>query len=169
MDPVGYTATYAVRTDASWVATLLDVSVEGAGWARTLRLEAEGGRWRAGTSERGDLDAALRGAQHAGAGLPGLEDPDLLAGACDVELSGSALLSTPAIRRLGLLDAEPGVAHRVSAAWVQVPSLEVLQADLIYTALGDGRVRVASETFSVDLSVDAAGFVRERPGLATRI
>jgi hypothetical protein len=67
-----------------------------------------------------------------------------------------------------LLGAEAGVAHRISVAWVLLPSLEVVQADQIYTSLGDGRVRFASETFSADLVVDDDGFVRDYPGLATR-
>jgi hypothetical protein len=166
VDPIAFTARYELRTDASWVTTSLEVSTEGGGWSRTLRLEAERGRWRASTSERGDLDAALRAGGHAGAGLPGLEDADLLVGACDVDLAGSALTNVLPIRRLGLLKAEAGVAHRISVAWVLVPSLEVIQADHIYTALGDGQVRYASETFSADLTVDDQGFVREYPGLA---
>ena len=168
VDPIAYTARYELRTDASWVTTSLEVTSEGAGWSRTLRLRSEEGAWRATTSEQGDLDAALAAAGHAGAGLPGTEDPDLLLGAYDVDLTGSPLTNTLPIRRLGLLKAEAGVAHRVSVAWVLLPSLEVIQADQIYTALGDGRVRFANETFSADLTVDDEGFVREYPGLALR-
>jgi hypothetical protein len=43
-----------------------------------------------------------------------------------------------------------------------------VQADQIYTALGDGRVRFANETFSADLTVDDEGFVVDYPGLAQR-
>ena len=168
VDPIAYTARYELRTDASWVTTSLEVTSEGAGWSRTLRLQSEEGLWRATTSEQGDLDAALGAVGHAGAGLPGTEDPDLLLGAYDVDLTGSPLTNTLPIRRLGLLKAEAGVAHRVSVAWVLLPSLEVIQADQIYTALGDGRVRFANETFSADLTVDDEGFVREYPGLAVR-
>jgi len=168
VDPVPYTARYELRTGPDWVTTALEVSTEGAGWSRTLRLESEEGRWRTSTTERGDLDAALTAAGHAGAGLPGPEDPDLLFGAFDVDLTGSPLTNTLPIRRLGLLKAEPGVAHRVSVAWVLLPSLELVQADQIYTALGDGRVRFANETFSADLVVDDDGFVLEYPGLAER-
>ena len=90
------------------------------------------------TAEQGDLDAALTAAGHAGAGLPGTEDTDLLVGAYDVDLTGSPLTNTLPIRRLGLHKAEPGVAHRISVAWVLLPSLEVVQADQIYTAVGEG-------------------------------
>jgi hypothetical protein len=168
VDPIAYTCRYELRTDESWATARLDVSSEGAGWMRTLRLELAAGRWRATTAEQGDLDGALAAAGHAGAGLPGTEDPDLLFGAFDVDLTGSPLTNTLPIRRLGLLKAEPGVAHRLSVAWVLVPSLEVVQADQIYTALGDGRVRFASETFSADLDVDDDGFVIHYPGLARR-
>jgi hypothetical protein len=168
VDPIAYTCRYELQTDESWATARLDISAEGAGWLRTLRLELAAGRWRATTAEQGDLDGALAAAGHAGAGLPGTEDPDLLFGAFDVDLTGSPLTNTLPIRRLGLLKAEPGVAHRLSVAWVLVPSLEVVQADQIYTALGDGRVRFASETFSADLDVDDDGFVIHYPGLARR-
>ena len=169
VDPIPYNARYELRTGPDWVTTALEVSTEGAGWSRTLRLDSEDGRWRLSTAERGDLDAALTASGHAGAGLPGTEDPDLLYGAFDVDLTGSPLTNTLPIRRLGLLKAEPGVAHRVSVAWVLLPSLEVVQADQIYTALGDGRVRFANETFSADLAVDDEGFIVEYPGLAERV
>jgi hypothetical protein len=168
VDPIAYTCSYELQTDEAWATVRLDISSEGAGWLRTLRLGLAAGRWRATTAEQGDLDGALAAAGHAGAGLPGTEDPDLLFGAFDVDLTGSPLTNTLPIRRLGLLTAEPGVAHRLSVAWVLVPSLEVVQADQIYTALGGGRVRFATETFSADLTVDDAGFVIEYPGLARR-
>jgi hypothetical protein len=169
IDPVRYTCRYELQTDPSWATSRFEVSAEGAGWARSVRLELAAGRWRATTSEQGNLDAALTAAGHAGAALPGTEDPDLLYGAFDVDLSGSPLTNTLPIRRLNLLKAEPGVAHRLSVAWVLLPSLEVVQADQIYTTLGDGMVRYATETFSADLVLDDDGFVRDYPGLARRV
>jgi hypothetical protein len=83
-----------------------------------------------------------------------------------MDLTGSPLTNTLPIRRLNLLKAQTGVAHRVSVAWVLVPSLEVVQADQIYTSLGDGMVRFANETFSADLLVDDEGFIVDYPGLA---
>lgn len=169
VDPIPYTCRYELRTDESWTTARVDVTSEGGGWSRTLRLELAAGRWRATTAEQGDLDAALSAAGHAGTGLPGTEDPDLLFGAFDVDLTGSPLTNTLPIRRLGLLHAEPGVAHRLNVAWVLIPSLEVVQSDQIYTALGDGRVRFATETFGTDLTVDSDGFVVDYPGLAQRV
>ena len=169
VDPIAYTCTYELQTDAEWATTRFDVAAEGAGWARSLRLELAAGRWRATTSEQGNLDAALVAAGHARSGLPGIEDPDQLYGAFDVDLTGSPMTNTLPIRRLNLLKADPGVAHRISVAWVLVPSLEVVQADQIYTLLSEGVVRFASETFSADLVVDDDGFVAHYPGLAKMI
>jgi hypothetical protein len=167
-DPIAFTARYELRTDPSWVTARLDVQTEGGGWARSARLELAAGRWRITATEQGDLDAALAAAGHARAGLPGIEDPDQLYGAFDVDLGGSPLTNSLPIRRLELLKAETGVAHRLTVAWVLIPSLEVVQADQIYTPLGDHRIRYASETFSADLTIDDEGFVNEYPGLALR-
>lgn len=169
VDPIAYTCRYEVQTDPTWATARLDVSAEGAGWVRSVRLELAAGRWRVTATEQGDLDAALTAAGHARAGLPGMEDPDLLYGAFDVDLSGSPLTNSLPIRRLDLARAENGVAHRLSVAWVLLPSLEVVQADQIYTAIGDGKVRYASETFSADLTIDDDGFVLDYPGLAERV
>ena len=56
----------------------------------------------------------------------------------------------------------------LSVVWVILPILEVVKADKIYTPLGEGLVRFASETFSADLVIDDDGFVRDYPGLAKR-
>ncbi len=169
VDPIAYTCRYELQTDPDWATTRLEVGTEGAGWARSLRLELAAGRWRATTSEQGNLDAVLTATGHARAGLPGTEDPDLLYGAFDVDLTGSPMTNTLPIRRLKLLQAEAGVAHRISVAWVLLPSLEVVQADQIYTLQSEGIVRFANETFSADLVVDDDGFVAHYPGLAKMI
>ncbi|MFF5296770.1 putative glycolipid-binding domain-containing protein [Paractinoplanes globisporus] len=169
IDPIPFTCRYELRTEPGWSTAHIDVTAEGAGWVRSVRLELAAGRWRATTAEQGNLDAVLSAAGHAGAGLPGIEDPDQLYGAYDVDLGGSPLTNTLPIRRLGLLKAEAGVSHRISAAWVLVPSLEIVQADQIYTPLGDNRIRYASETFSAELTVDDEGFVVDYPGLARRV
>ncbi|MBU2667745.1 putative glycolipid-binding domain-containing protein [Actinoplanes bogorensis] len=171
VDPIPYTCRYELRTGPDWTTSYFDVAAEGAGWARTVRLELAAGRWRVTTAEQGNLDAVLAAAGHAGAGLPGTEDPDLLYGAFDVDLSGSPLTNTLPVRRLGLhhpTTDDTGVAHRLNVAWVLLPSLEVVAADQIYTALGEGRVRFANETFSADIAIDDDGFVLDYPGLAQR-
>ena len=169
VDPIAYTCRYEVQTDPGWVTSRAEVSTEGTGWARSLRLELAAGRWRATTTEQGNLDAVLSAAGHARAGLPGTEDADLLYGAFDIDLTGSPMTNTLPIRRLNLLRAETGVAHRISVAWILLPSLEVVQADQIYTRVGEGTIRFASETFSADMVVDDDGFVAHYPGLAKMV
>ncbi|WP_422772784.1 putative glycolipid-binding domain-containing protein [Plantactinospora sp. WMMC1484] len=168
VDPIPFTCRYELRTDEHWATAGLEVSCEGAGWLRTLRLERAAGRWRASTAEQGDLDAALTAAGRPGAGLPGTEEPERLAEAVDVDLSASPLFNTLPVRRLGLRDAAPGSSHRIVAVRVLVPSLQVVPAEQVYTVLAEGNVRFASQGFTADLTLDADGFVRHYPGLAQR-
>jgi uncharacterized protein len=169
VDPIPFTCRYDLVTDESWATVRLGVDVEGAGWSRSVRLERAAGRWRVTTAEEGDLDRVLVAAGHAPAGLPGAEDPDRLAAALDVDVSACPLFNVLPVRRLGLLDAAPGTAHRIDVAWVLLPSLSVVPAAQTYTALGDGRVRFASEGFTADIELDGAGYVRRYPGLAERV
>ncbi|MEU7615037.1 putative glycolipid-binding domain-containing protein [Micromonospora rifamycinica] len=166
VDPIPYTCRYRLATDADGITTSLAVEVEGAGWSRSVRLERDADGWRVRTGEQGDLDAALRAAGQSPAGLPGIEDTDRLHDALDVDLGGSALFNTLPIRRLGLAGAASGTAHRITVAWVLVPSLEVVAGEQVYTALGPGRVGFASDTFRAELEVDDTGLVRHYPGLA---
>ncbi|MFB9234981.1 putative glycolipid-binding domain-containing protein [Plantactinospora siamensis] len=168
VDPVPHTCQYEVLTDESWTTVRLEVTTEGAGWQRTVRLERAGDRWRVTTGEQGDLDAALRAAGRPPVGLPGTDDPDRLAEALDVDLGGAPLFNTLPVRRLGLLDAAPDTERGLTVAWVLVPSLVVVPAEQVYTTLGGGRVRFASDTFRADLDLDERGFVRDYPGLARR-
>jgi uncharacterized protein len=168
VDPIPYTCRYELTTDDRWVSGRLEVSAEGAGWLRTLRLELAAGRWRASTGEQGDLDEALRAAGHAPTGLPGTEEPSRLEGALDVDLGGSPLTNTLPVRRLGLLDAPAGTARTVKVAWVLLPGLVVLPADQTYTSLGERRLQFASGKFTAELELDADGFVTRYPGLANR-
>lgn len=165
-DPLPHTCRYELGTDDRWASVRLEVTVEGAGWLRTARLERAAGRWRVTTAEQGDLDAALRASGRTPAGLPGTEEPERLTDALDVDLGGSPLTNTLPIRRLGLLSAPAGTAHTVVAAWVLVPSLRVLPAQQTYTALGGGRIRYSSSSFTADLTVNAGGYVTAYPGLA---
>jgi hypothetical protein len=169
VDPIPYSCRYQLTTGPDWATTRLEVEAEGAGWLRNVRLERAGGRWRVTTGEQGDLDAALRAAGHPVAGLPGTDDPDRLAEAVDVDLGGSAPFNILPIRRLGLTRAAPETGHRITVAWVLVPSLTVVPAEQVYTALGPGRIRFTSDTFTADLDVDPDGWVVRYPGLAERI
>jgi hypothetical protein len=166
--PVPYTCRYELVADEGWAAARLEVSTEGTGWLRTLRLERAAGRWRASTAEQGDLDATLIAAGQPPAGLPGTEEPERLDDALDVDLSASPLFNILPVRRLGLRDAEPGTSHRIKVVWVLVPSLLILPVEQVYTALGGGDVSFTSEGFHADLRLDPDGYVLNYPGLAER-
>ncbi|MFC0526848.1 putative glycolipid-binding domain-containing protein [Phytohabitans kaempferiae] len=167
-DPIPFVCRYELVTDETWSTAHLDVSVEGAGWLRTLRLERAAGRWRVTTAEQGDLDRVLTQAGHAPAGLPGTEEPDRLHGAIDVDLAGAPLPNTLPIRRLGLLDAPAGTSHKLTMAWVLVPSLEVLPSDQVYSVVDERTIRFDIDGFGADLAVDQEGYVLTYPGLAAR-
>ncbi|MER7164624.1 putative glycolipid-binding domain-containing protein [Micromonospora sp. NPDC000207] len=169
VDPVPYTCRYTVTTGSDWATERLDVQTEGAGWARSVRLEQTSSGWRVTTNEEGDLDGVLAAAGHPTAGLPGTDDPDRLADAVDVDLTGSVLFNTLPVRRLGLADAPDGTEHRITVAWVLLPGLVVVPSDQVYTASGAGRVGFASGTFTADLTLDPDGYVRHYPGLAERV
>ena len=179
-DPLAYSGSYELLADQEWVSARLTINVEGAGWLRSLKLERAAGRWHATAGEQGDLDAALMHEGHTRAQLPGVENPDRLATALDVDLGYSPLTNTLPIRRLGLGAAAAGDARgagasqrspvgtqqTVAVAWVLVPSLVVVPAKQTYTVVGPGTIRYSSGDFSADLTVDGDGFVTHYPGLA---
>jgi uncharacterized protein len=168
VDPIPFVCRYELVTDETWTTAHLDVSVEGAGWVRTLRLERAAGRWRATTGEQGDLDRALVAAGHAPVGLPGTEEPDRLHDAVDIDLAGAPLPNTLPIRRLSLLGAPAGSTHHLTMAWVLVPSLEVLPSEQVYRVVDERTIRFDIDGFGADLVVDKEGYVLTYPGLAER-
>lgn len=91
-----------------------------------------------------------------------MDDPDELHGALDVDLAGSPLTNTLPLRRAGFTDTT------ILAAWVLVPSLQVVPAEQTYTMLGPGKVRYTAGAFTADLDVDTDGYVVHYPGLARR-
>ncbi|MFI5915449.1 putative glycolipid-binding domain-containing protein [Dactylosporangium sp. NPDC051541] len=157
-----YTCRYALQTDESWASTRLEVTVEGAGWLRNLRMERAAGRWRVTTSEQGDLERMLPTAP-----MPGIEEPDRLHAVLDIDLYNSPLTNTLPIRRLGLHRAEPGTKVDIEAAWVLFPSLAVLPYAQSYEVLAKRRIRYRSENFSAELDITDDGYVTEYSGLAT--
>ncbi|MGC5017232.1 putative glycolipid-binding domain-containing protein [Micromonospora sp. DT47] len=169
VDPIAYTCRYRLAAGPDGATTSLEVEAEGAGWSRRVRLERGAGGWRVTAGEQGDLDAALRAAGHPPAGLPGADDPDRLHDALDVDLGGSPLFNSLPVRRLGLAGAPPDLPRTITVAWVLVPSLEVVPAEQVYTALGPNRVRFASDTFRADLELDGNGLVLRYPGVAERV
>jgi uncharacterized protein len=165
-DPVPHTVRYSLLVDRDWATQRLEVTAEGAGWLRSVRLERAAGDWHVSAGEQGDLEAALVAVGRARLPLPGSEEPERLAEALDVDLGDCPLTNTLPIRRLGLLGAPVGTSRTITAAWVLVPSLAVIASQQTYTVLGEGRVRYASGTFAADLTVDPDGFVLHYPGLS---
>jgi len=161
--PVAYACRFELSTDSRWASSRCEVTSEGPGFMRTLRMERASGRWRITTSERGNLNAVVPTAP-----LAGSEEPERLTDALDVDLYASPLTNTLPIRRLNLLGKPAGTTSTIVAAWVLLPSLAVLPLEQTYTVLGDGKIRYASGNFTADLTVDEAGFVVDYPGLAIR-
>jgi hypothetical protein len=161
--PVKYVSRYELVTNDSWESTGVEVTAEGEGWRRTLRMERTAGRWRVTASEHGNLNAVAPTAP-----LAGSEDPDRLIEALDVDLYDSPLTNTLPIRRLDLLAQAAGATYTIVAAWILLPSLAVIPLAQTYASLGDGKIRYASGAVTTDLSVDEGGFVTEYPRLATR-
>ena len=166
-DPVPHVVRYSLQVDGAWASGRLEVTAEGAGWLRSVKLERAAGEWHVSAGEQGDLDAALRTAGRARMELPGSEEPERLDPALDVDLGDCPLTNTLPIRRLGLLGAPAGTTRTITAAWVLVPSLAVLPSQQTYTVLDARHVRYASGTFTADLTIDDAGYVVHYPGLAT--
>jgi hypothetical protein len=164
--PLAYSGSYELLADQDWASVRLTVNVEGAGWLRSLKLERAAGRWHATAGEQGDLDAALMHEGQARAQLPGVENPERLTAALDVDLGYSPLTNTLPIRRLGLRTAAAGTQQTVAVAWVLVPSLVVVPAKQTYAVVSPGTIRYSSGDFSADLTVDGDGFVTHYPGLA---
>lgn len=166
--PVPYRCQYALQADQGWASVRLEVTTEGAGWLRSVKLERAAGLWHVTAGEQGNLDAALAAAGRPRSDLPGCEDPGRLRDALDVDLGYCLLTNTLPIRRLGLLRAAEGTQRTITAAWVLMPALTVVPAEQTYTVLAAGRIQYASGTFAAELDVDPDGYVRHYPGLGDR-
>ncbi|WP_213451466.1 putative glycolipid-binding domain-containing protein [Rhizomonospora bruguierae] len=167
--PVPYILRYEVVTDGGWNTAHIDLTTEGAGWLRTARLERAVGRWRVTTAEQGDLDSVLARAGRPGAGgWPGMEDPDRLRTATDVDVENDPLFNTLPIRRLRMLEGSDDRPHRLTVAFVRVPSLQVLPSEQFYTRQGPATIGYTSGNFTTEIAVDEQGFVTRYPGLAAR-
>jgi uncharacterized protein len=168
--PIQFTARYEVVTDDGWNTVRCEVTSEGAGFLRSVRLERATGRWRVTASEQGNLDAVMLAAGHPRPAQPGSEEPGKLHQALDVDISFSPLTNTLPIRRLHLLDAGAGVgtSRSVVVAWILLPSLEVIESAQTYRVVGDHVFRFSSGDFSAEIDVDEQGYVMHYPGLAER-
>ena len=164
--PVPFACRYELYTDDAWATARFEVTVEGAGFLRSVRLERAAGRWRVTATEQGNLDAALLAAGHPRAALPGSEEPAKLVKALDVDLGFTPLTNTLPIQRLKL---EPGESREIRAVYIELPQLSVSVMPQRYTRLGDRLYRYQSEGFQADLSVDEFGLVVDYPGLWRRL
>ena len=100
-------------------------------------------------------------------------DAAALAGALDCDVGLWPLTNLMPVRRLGLLDDEPGVAPRdVLTAWVGVPALTVDPSPQRYVLLrtdpGRATVRFSAGDFAAELTLDADGLVVDYPELAAK-
>jgi hypothetical protein len=97
-----------------------------------------------------------------GVGVPAL------AAARDVDLSGSALTNTLAIRRLGL---PVGGSAEIVTAYVGLPDCSVAADGQRYTRASEQRYRYEAldGTFEAEIEVDADGLVLRYEGLFERI
>ena len=133
---------YAIRCDAAW---------------RTTRVTIRG--------RLGNAPAALDLARtRAGEWLAGGAPVAHLAGCVDVDLGFSPSTNLLPIRRLALA---VGASAPVRAAWVRFPELALEVLEQVYTRVGEHAYvyESAGGAFRRELTVDAAGFVLDYPGL----
>jgi uncharacterized protein len=148
--PEPWTVSYELETTGDFVTAALAVRAWGSGWSRSLELRREaGGAWRA------EPGGALRG----------------LDGALDCDLAYCCLTNTMPVLR-NRLHGRVGSVNLV-VAWVSLPDLAVHVSRQRYThiarATGGAVVKFESGRYVADVEFDAAGFVRDYPGLARRV
>ena len=172
--PVPYRLDYRLDASAGWVTSSLEATTTGDGWTRRLRLARdERGAWSAeATATAVGVAGRARRVGVAGLADPPGGDPAALAPALDCDLGFSPVTNLLPVRRLGLLDDEPGRAHDVLTAWVAVPSLAVEPSPQRYALRRRDpvrpTVRFSAGDFSADLVLDADGLVLDYPDLARR-
>jgi uncharacterized protein len=163
-----YSTSWSLETGSGWVTERLEVGVTGHGWWRHLTLtRAADGHWSSEAETGGDADLPE----------PGVTDPVSIDAALDCDLALCPVTNSMPILRLDLLGATESETELVMA-WVDLPSLQVIRSDQIYSAVrpfdadaGSGVVRYqsANRSFVADLTVDEDGIVIDYPQLARRI
>ena len=136
------TVRYAIDTDARWATRVVRVATDDV----SLVLFADGrGNWSEG-------DGRVL---------------DRLAGAIDVDLSGTPFTNTLPIWRLGL---GVGESADIVTALIAVPELTVSADPQRYTRLDTRSYRYESRDsdFVRDITIDDAGFVVDYPGMFRR-
>lgn len=146
-----YTASYSLTTDEAGVVQRLTVRVARAtGEQHVILTRSEEAIW---------LVDHGQGAARTNFG-----------GALDVDLALSPLFNALPIRRLGLH--RDAALHDLPVVFVALPSLDVCGVSQTYrtASLGDpGVVRISSDAWDVEITVDADGMVLDYPGLASRV
>lgn len=141
-----YGVDYTIVCDAGWSVRALDLGTTG-GMALSVRSDG-GGRW----------------VNHDGRPLPEFD------GCVDVDLAGSPLTNTLAIRRLDW--SRPGRSVRIDTLYVPFDSFVPIRDGQVYTCLEAGRrfrYQAADLSFSAEIEVDEDGLVLDYPGLFRRV
>ncbi|WP_274996808.1 putative glycolipid-binding domain-containing protein [Promicromonospora iranensis] len=150
--PEAWSVGYRIEVDRQW---------------RTRRAEVQGSSARRvvrTTLERADRGEGVRWL------VDGVPRPDL-DGCQDVDLESSAVTNTLPVHRL---DAAPGEAHSVPAAFVRADGLAVERLEQEYRLRGRtaGAITFDYESstfgFACELAYDTAGLILEYPGIAAR-
>jgi uncharacterized protein len=141
---------------------------EGAPFAVSYRVECD----TAGLTARAHVQVKRSGAQHeltltrspAGEWTANGRSRPELQGIADVDLSVTPSTNTPPIRRLRL---DVGQAAEVTAAWVRLPSLDVVPLRQIYRRSEANMYEYEAPDlpFRAQLEVDGDGVVRKYGGL----
>ncbi|GAA3349460.1 hypothetical protein GCM10020358_71690 [Amorphoplanes nipponensis] len=160
--PVPHTSRWHADLDPDATVRALDVTCEGVGWSRTLRLTGDPRLgWTCRTEETGDLDGALTGAGHAVAPLPGIDDTGRLLPGAILRLQDSPIFLTWALRRLRL--AAGGQPVAAPTIRILTPSLVVLTGMSTYQLVGPHRLRISGDEPASGYELDDAGIVTYQP------
>jgi hypothetical protein len=126
------------------------------------------GRTRAVSIDLADGRRLRLGSDGAGAWTRDGQPAPELAGALDVDLSGTPATNTLPVRRLGL---GIGDRARIAVAYVDLPALAVRLEGQRYTRLAEARYHFesAAHGFARDVEVDGDGLVVSYPGLFRRV
>lgn len=143
---VPYLAEYTVTCDSRWMTRQARILLRGGGAPQSLvlRVDAQQRWWR------------------------GEEEVPQFRGCTDVDLGFTPSTNTLPIRRLSL---EVGQSSEVTAAWVRMPDLALLQLPQRYTRLSPTRFRYESRggSFVAELETDELGLVTRYPPAWERV
>jgi hypothetical protein len=138
-----FAASFRIVIDRTWTARRVEIAIAGGG---ALLLESDGaGRWMRDGRPAPELDGAM--------------EPDI---------SVTPFTNTFPVKRLRLAR---GASAEISAAYVDIPSLDVFSDPQRYTCLEEGRLYLyesLNSDFRREVSFGEDGFVAGYPGLFRR-